>query len=319
MVCVLGMAHRAGDRSRAHGAAAGGYHAWCRFAMLVRQRFGIARIRAPGYNSGDSFNIKNTRSRTLPTEPQKSMASEPVLPSKYFLPYAERSWLARKWIRLSQQTIGLMFVRWCRLRIEGEAHIPLKGGVLLASNHISMLDALLIPYVTMQTRGMEIVWSPAKEELFRIPIVGQVLLSWGSFPVRRGRSDLRTMRRIMTLMRDGRMMLFPEGTRSPDGRLQEGKRTIGKFIYQARPVVVPTAISGTNRIYPKGATWPSFRRPISVRFGPPLDLQRYFDQSDSKQTAEAIVQEVMQAIAALQEVPPDGGVAAAGEHTGGHN
>lgn len=198
-----------------------------------------------------------------------------------------------------------MFVRWCRLRIEGEEHIPLKGGVLLASNHISMLDALLIPYVTMQTRGMQIVWSPAKEELFRIPVVGQVLLSWGSFPVRRGRSDLWTMRRIMTLLRDGRMMLFPEGTRSPDGRLQEGKRTIGKFIYQARPVVIPTAISGTNRVCPKGALWPAFRRPISIRFGPPLDLQRYDDQPDSKQTAEAIVKDVMQAIAALQDASPD--------------
>lgn len=238
------------------------------------------------------------------------MASEPILPSKYFRPYAERSWLARRWIRFSQQIIGLMFVRWCRLRIEGEEHIPLKGGVLLASNHISMLDALLIPYVTMQTRGMQIVWSPAKEELFRIPVVKQVLLSWGSFPVRRGRSDLRTMRRIMTLLHDGRMMLFPEGTRSPDGRLQEGKRTIGKFIYQSRPVVIPTAISGTNHVYPKGARWPAFRRPLSIRFGPPLDLQRHYDQPDSKSTAEAIVKEVMQAIAALQAGSPDSDVTA---------
>jgi 1-acyl-sn-glycerol-3-phosphate acyltransferase len=68
-------------------------------------------------------------------------------------------------------------------------------------------------------------------------------------------------------------------------------------------VVVPTAVSGTNRILPKGALLPSFRRSIAVRFGPPLDLQRHYDQPDSKQTAEAIVQEVMQAIAALQHEP----------------
>lgn len=192
---------------------------------------------------------------------------------------------------------------WCRVRIDGAEHIPLKGGVLLASNHLSMLDALLIPYAVMETRGMQMVWSPAKEELFRIPVVRRVLLSWGSFPVRRGRGDLRSMRRIMTLLRDHRMMLFPEGTRSSDGRLQAGKRTIGKFIYHARPVVVPTAVSGTNRILPKGALLPSFRCSIAVRFGPPLDLRRYYDQPDSKQTAEAIVQEVMQAIAALQDEP----------------
>jgi 1-acyl-sn-glycerol-3-phosphate acyltransferase len=231
------------------------------------------------------------------------MASESAVPSKYLCPYAERSWLGRSWLRLSQQSVGLVMHAWCRVRIEGAAHIPLKGGVLLASNHISMLDALLIPYAVMQTRGMQVVWSPAKEELFRIPVVGRVLLSWGSFPVRRGRGDLRTLRRIMALMREHRVMLFPEGTRSPDGRLQTGQRTVGKLIYQARPVVVPTAVSGTNRILPKGAAWPAFRRPIVVRFGPPLDLQRYYDQPDSKYTASAIVQEVMQAIAALQQEP----------------
>lgn len=231
------------------------------------------------------------------------MASESAVPSKYLRPYAERPWLGRWWIRFSQQTVGRLIRLWCRVHLEGEAHIPLKGGVLLASNHISMLDALLIPYVVMETRGMQMVWSPAKEELFRIPVVGRVLLSWGSFPVRRGRGDLRTMRRIMTLLRDHRVMLFPEGTRSPDGCLQKGQRTVGKFIYYARPVVVPTVVSGTNRILPKGVRFPAFGCPVSVRFGPPLDLQRYFDQPDSKHTAEAIVQEVMQAIAALQDEP----------------
>ncbi len=231
------------------------------------------------------------------------MASESAVPPKYLRPYAERSWLGRWWVRFSQQTVGRVICFWCRVRIDGEAHIPLQGGVLLASNHISMLDALLIPYAVMETRGMQMVWSPAKEELFRIPVVGRVLLSWGSFPVRRGRGDLRTMRLIMTLLREHRVMLFPEGTRSPDGRLQKGQRTIGKFIYHTRPVVIPTAVGGTHHIWPKGARFPSFRRPVTVRFGPPLDLQRHYDQPDSKQTAEAIVQEVMQAIAALQHEP----------------
>lgn len=231
------------------------------------------------------------------------MASEAAVPSKYLRPYAERPWLGRWWIRFSQRIVGWVICSWCRVRIEGAEHIPLQGGVLLACNHLSMLDALLIPYAVMETRGMQMVWSPAKEELFRIPVVGRVLLSWGSFPVRRGRGDLRSMRRITTLMRDHRVMLFPEGRRSPDGRLQKGQRTVGKLIYHARPVVVPTAVRGTNRILPKGALFPSFRRPVAVRFGPPLDLQHYFQQPDSKHTAEAIVQEVMRAIAALQAEP----------------
>jgi 1-acyl-sn-glycerol-3-phosphate acyltransferase len=229
------------------------------------------------------------------------MASDSaVQSSKYFRAYAERGWVERHWIRVSQLTIGLYFRLCCRLQIEGEEHIPAQGGVLLASNHISMLDALLIPYAVMHLKGMQIVWSPAKEELFRVPILRQILLSWGSFPVRRGRNDLRVMRRIVSLMSTGKMMLFPEGTRSRDGQLQAGNRMVGKFIYRAHPVVVPTVVSGTNHTFPEGAWWPRFGVPITLRFGPPVDLKRYYDWPDSKQTPGAIIEDVMQSIAALQ-------------------
>jgi 1-acyl-sn-glycerol-3-phosphate acyltransferase len=173
--------------------------------------------------------------------------------------------------------------------------------VLFASNHLSLLDALLIPYTVMATQGPQIVWAPAKEELFRLPLIGRIITSWGAFPVRRGRSDLAAMRRIIMLLRSGKMMLFPEGTRSVDGRLGPGKRTVGKFIYEARPVVIPTVVYGTERILPKGAYVPRFRLPICVRYGQPLDLQRYYAFPNTKLTAEAIVQEVMEAIAALQQ------------------
>lgn len=217
-------------------------------------------------------------------------------------PLSERSWVARQWMRLSCFLVGVFFRVWCRLRIEGGEHIPIQGGVLLVSNHLSLLDALLIPYVVMAVQGVQIVWSPAKEELFRLPLIGRILLSWGAFPVRRGRSDLSAMRRIMTLLRQGKMMLFPEGTLSQNGRLGPGKWTVGKFILHTRPVVIPTAISGTEQILPKGARFPRFRLPICVRYGEPLDLQHYYTLPDTKQTAEAITQEVMQAIAALQQV-----------------
>jgi 1-acyl-sn-glycerol-3-phosphate acyltransferase len=231
------------------------------------------------------------------------MALDSAVPSsKYFRAYAERGWIERQWIRFSHAMIGFYCRFCCRLRIEGGEHIPAQGGVLLASNHISMLDALLIPYVVMRLRGMQIVWSPAKEELFRIPILRQILLSWGSFPVRRGRNDLRTMRRIVSLMSTGKMMLFPEGTRSRNGQLQAGNRMVGRFIYRAQPVVVPTVVSGTNHTFPPGAWLPRFGVPIRVRFGPPVDLKRYYDRPDSKQTSEAIIQDVLQPIAALQKM-----------------
>lgn len=231
------------------------------------------------------------------------MASDSaVQSSKYFRAYAERGWIERQWIRFSQWMVGLYFRFGCQLRIEGEDHIPAQGGVLLVSNHISMLDALLIPYAVMRLKGMQIVWSPAKEELFRIPVLRQILLSWGSFPVRRGRNDLRVMRRIISLLSTGKMMLFPEGRRSLDGQLQAGNRMVGRFIYRAQPVVLPVVVSGTNHIFPPGARFPRFGMPVMLRFGPPVDLKRYYDWPDSKQTSEAIIQDVMQSIAALQKM-----------------
>jgi 1-acyl-sn-glycerol-3-phosphate acyltransferase len=130
-------------------------------------------------------------------------------------------------------------------------------------------------------------------------LLGRLLVSLGAFPVRRGRNDRPAMRRMLTHMRTEKMMLFPEGTRSRDGRLQSGKRTVGKLLYQARPVVIPTAVLGTDGILgPRRRFWPR-RVPVTVCYGTPLDLQRYYALPDSKATAEAIVQEVMGAIASL--------------------
>ena len=107
------------------------------------------------------------------------------------------------------------------------------------------------------------------------------------------------MRRMIAHMRTEKMMLFPEGTRSPDGRLQEGKRAVGKLIYAARPVVIPAAIVGTERIIPHLKALVYGRAPVSVHYGKPVTLQHYYAMPDTKETAIAIVQEVMSAIASL--------------------
>jgi 1-acyl-sn-glycerol-3-phosphate acyltransferase len=105
------------------------------------------------------------------------------------------------------------------------------------------------------------------------------------------------MRRIETHMQTGKVMLFPEGTRHADGRLGQGKRALGKLIYNARPVVVPLAVWGTNQVWPKDRFLFRWRPSIGVRYGEPLDLQPYYTLPDTKETAEAIVEEIMRAIA----------------------
>jgi 1-acyl-sn-glycerol-3-phosphate acyltransferase len=106
-------------------------------------------------------------------------------------------------------------------------------------------------------------------------------------------------------MQTQKVMLFPEGTRSREGRLGAGKRAVGKLIYEARPVVVPAAVWGTDGIWPKSRYVPCLRAVIGVRYGQPLDLQRYYTLPNTRETAEAIVGEVMRAIASLRETVAD--------------
>ena len=214
-------------------------------------------------------------------------------------PLLRHPWLGRLSLCLAYGAVKLFFRLCCQVHIEGREHIPSQGGVVLVSNHISVFDTVLLPYTVLATQGMQIIWAPAKAELFRSRLLGCLLTSLGVFPVRRGQHDRQAMRRMIAHMRTEKMMLFPEGARSRDGRLQEGKRTVGKLIYAARPVVIPTAIVGTERIIPHLKSLVHGRALVSVYYGKPVALQHYYAMPDTKETAVAIVQEVMSAIASL--------------------
>lgn len=213
----------------------------------------------------------------------------------------------RPWISLVYGLTHVLFRLRCRIQIEGSEHIPSQGGVLIVSNHISAFDTFLLPYTILASQGIQVVWAPAKAELFRSRFLAYFLTSVGAFPVRRGQHDRQAMRRMLHHMRTEKMMLFPEGARSHDGQLQAGKRTIGKLVYLARPVVVPAAVIGTDRILPALTALVRPRVSVTVRYGPPLALQAYYDKPDSKATAEAIVQEMMGAIASLLAQDAPGG------------
>jgi len=214
-------------------------------------------------------------------------------------PLFRHPWIGRLWLRLAYIVVKLFFRVCCQVHIEGSEHIPSQGGVVLVSNHISVFDTVLLPYTVMAAQGLQIIWAPAKAELFRSRLLGYLLSSLGVFPVRRGQHDRQAMRRMITHMRTEKLMLFPEGTRSRDGRLHEGKRTVGKLIYAARPVVIPAAIVGTERIIPHLKSLVHGRARVSVHYGEPVALQHYYTRPDTRETAVAIVQEVMGAIASL--------------------
>jgi 1-acyl-sn-glycerol-3-phosphate acyltransferase len=207
----------------------------------------------------------------------------------------QRAWFGVSWLALAPFLAGLN-----RLTIVGAEHVPPGGGVLLAANHLSIVDTLLIPWVNIARVRLEIVWAPAKAELFAVPLLKHLIASWGAFPVQRGGSDVRAMRRLVDLMRREKVMLFPEGTRSVDGWLGKGNRVVGKLIYMARPTVIPTAILGTDRLLARGHMLPRLFSKLEVRFGAPLDLECYYASEDTKATAEAIISCVMCSIARIR-------------------
>jgi len=107
-----------------------------------------------------------------------------------------------------------------RWEVRGGEHVPAEGGVLLIANHTSYADPPIVG--TASPRPVNFM---AKAELFRIPLLGWLIRRTHAFPVRRGTTDREALRRAIRLLRSGRVLLvFPEGTRSPDGRLMEAEQ-----------------------------------------------------------------------------------------------
>ncbi|MDA2916809.1 1-acyl-sn-glycerol-3-phosphate acyltransferase, partial [Nitrospinae bacterium AH_259_B05_G02_I21] len=215
------------------------------------------------------------------------------------------TFLHKIWIFISIVVVNFLLRLVARVEVQGRENIPLDGGVLFVANHTSAYDVLLIPPTVLPRwplTSIEYVRAPANEIFFRIPIIGTIIHSWGAFPIQHSGRDLSSMGRIVELMKTEKMMLFPEGARSHDGQLQPGMRSVGWLIHQAQPLVIPTAIFGTEKVWPRERLLPRPYGRVRLVFGKPLNLDRYYDQPLSKALAQQVVDEVMAAIAHLKMV-----------------
>jgi len=201
--------------------------------------------------------------------------------------------LRRGWVTFSSCVVGFYASALNRFVTKGVDNIPASGGVLLAANHISAYETIFLPWAIIRHHPMQMVWAPAKQELFEKLLPRLLYSSWGAFPVKRGR-DVKANRVIENLLKDQKVMLFPEGTRHKDGRLGKGNRGVGKIIHEIRPVVIPTALIGLNKW-----KFPGFGQSATVVFGKPLDFSDLYKLEDCKETHQMIVERVMNAIAEL--------------------
>lgn len=175
-------------------------------------------------------------------------------------------WCARWWCRLIAWTIG------ARIRVYGEENVRPDRNYVYMANHSSLVDIpALFAYLPYQFRIM------AKKELFHVPFMGWHLRTAGNFPVDRsdGRKTAQSLRRVIEGVRGGKSLaVFPEGTRTPDGRLQEFKPGAFKIALRAGVPIVPVTIRGTRGVLPKGSLAPRPGR-VEVIIGKPIDVTEY--------------------------------------------
>ena len=201
-----------------------------------------------------------------------------------------------KWVAL-----GPLLRAVFRPRVEGAQHVPAEGPAILASNHLSYADWLFMP-LTLPRR----VTFVAKAEYF----TGTGIKGWlqktffsgsGQVPIDRSGADaaagaLLSAKRVLG---DGGLFgIYPEGTRSHDGKLYRGKTGVARLALETKVPVIPVAVVGTDVVAPPGKKFGSFTRPV-VRFGKPLDFSRYEGMENDRYILRSITDEIMYEIMRL--------------------
>jgi len=183
-----------------------------------------------------------------------------------------------------------------RTKIKGKENIPKKGGMLIMANHVSALDSWLIGYIFFPRP----VFFPAKAELFRNPLLSILLRGWRAFPVVRGRYNVAVMEKIVELAKDNIVVLHPEGTRSLNGEIGQGRRGVGKIIYESSSPVIPICTIGMEKFLPVGKRFPSFFKSLKIIIGRSIDFSRYKSLKPSKEIYKIIVDNLMDEIKKLK-------------------
>lgn len=157
-----------------------------------------------------------------------------------------------------------------RVKVSGVENIPTSGGVIVAANHVSYLDIPLLAYSLIRPANFI-----AKKELFTIPVLGTLLRLLGAIPIDREKIDRSALREITKKLNSGNVVvIYPEGTRSLNGKLQAGKPGVGFIVRMSGKKVVPAAIIGTDKAMPSGR-WFLRPYPVTIRFGKPLDFSEW--------------------------------------------
>lgn len=179
-------------------------------------------------------------------------------------------------------------------RVIGSEKLKFDGPALVACNHVSFLDP---PFVGQAFD--EAIHYFARKSLFAHPLAGAILRSWQSIPIDRDKPDASSLKTTIRLLRDGKkVLIFPEGTRSPNGDLQPAEAGVGLFIAKSGAPVLPVRIFGTLEAYPRGARV-LYPARITLVVGDLWQPEPQGQPQNGKEHYQALADEVMARIAGL--------------------
>lgn len=202
---------------------------------------------------------------------------------------------------LKYAVLGPLLKLLFRPRVVGMENIPEEGAAIIAGNHLSFSDHFLMP--AMLHRRITFL---AKQEYFTGPgvkgrLTAAFFRSIGQIPVdRSGRNAARgAVREALEVLGRGELLgIYPEGTRSPDGRLYKGRTGVAVMAIKGGVPVIPCAMVGTFEIQPPGRVWPKIRQ-VTIRFGEPMDFSRFAGLEEERFVVRSVTDEIMYAIMEL--------------------
>ena len=180
-------------------------------------------------------------------------------------------------------------VPYIRMSVEGQDNVPDEAPVIFAANHLSFIDSIVLPLSVPRP-----IYYLAKADYFESWRTRWFFRAAGCVPTKRDKgAGTGALETGVEILRSGDPIgIYPEGTRSPDGRLYRGKTGPVRMALEAEVPIIPVGIEGTDKVQPSG-TYGVRRHPVTVRLGEPLDLSRYRDQREDPFALRAATDELM--------------------------
>ncbi len=196
--------------------------------------------------------------------------------------------------------ITVLYRMFFRGEVAGRENLPHDGAFLIAANHLSFLDP---PFIGCQVPRQLCFF--ARKTLWKRGVASWWLDAVGTIPVDRdGGQDVSALKRVLRALKDNKgLILFPEGTRSPNGELQSPKAGVGFIVCRSQVPVIPARIFGSFEAYGKGVKFPRLGTPVSVVFGRPIPPSAYDAPEAGKDRYQIASTRIMAEIAKLQPPP----------------